>query len=182
MSDEKTLRLIMIKKKLRQLQDHIQDYDETVENSIYHGYDKQFIYETKHIIQLSLINIQINFNKEYPMSPVLQTLIVFENEHHIEILMVALLRLNANILHNDLWYNINNKIFRHPRCSHSNKPVNAVIKFSKNQYFIESNVLAFLCNDCKKFIEYYKKYHDENELQNLLYYKSFHPLNYCTYM
>ena len=174
MSDEKTLRLIMIKKILRQLQDHIEDYDVTVENSIYHGYDKQFIYETKHIIQLSLINIQINFNKEYPMSPVLQTLIVFENEQHIEILMVALLRLNANILHNDLWYNIHKKIFRHPRCSHSKKPVNAVIKFAK--------VLAFICNDCKKFIEYYKKYHDENELQNLLYYKSFHPLNYCTYM
>ena len=174
MSDENTLRLKMIKKQLRRLQNLIQDYDETVENSFYHGYDKEFIYETKHIIELSLINIQINFNKEYPMSPVLQTLIVFENEHHIEILMVALLRLNANILHNDLWNNIHNKIFRHPRCSHSKNPVNAVIKFAK--------VLAFICNDCKKFIEYYKKYHDENELQNLLYYKSFHPLNYCTYM
>ena len=163
---------------IRQMQKHLYDYEETLDYSFYHGYDKEFINETKFLIDFSLINIILNFKKNYSVYHVLDTLNMFNYELHIEILMIALLRLNANILRNDLLYNIKNKIFRHPRCSHSKYPVNSVIKF----FYQNSKVIVFLCDDCKKFIEYYKNYHYENELQNLLYYKSFHPLNYCTYM
>ena len=81
MSDENTLRLKMHKKIIRQMQNHLYDYDETLDYSFYHGYDKEFIYETKHIIDLSLINIILNFKKNYSVSPVFATLNVFDNEH-----------------------------------------------------------------------------------------------------
>ena len=91
---------------IRQMQKHLYDYEETLDYSFYHGYDKEFINETKFLIDFSLINIILNFKKNYSVYHVLDTLNTFNNELHIEILMIALLRLNANILRNDLLYTI----------------------------------------------------------------------------
>ena len=163
------------------MSNHLYDFEENLYYSTYHNYSiyhKQFFDETKHIIDLSLINIILNFKKNYSVSPVFAMLHVFDYEENINNLKIALLRLNANILRNDLLNNIHNKIFRHPRCSHSKNPVNAVIKL----FYQNSEVIVFLCNNCKQFIEYFLNYHNENDLHNQLYYQSFHPLNYSTHM
>ena len=166
---------------IKQMKNHLNYYKESLDESIYHGYAKEFINETKFLINYSLQNIKLNLKKYQSVFPVKDLLESFNYYRHIEDKMEALLLYNAIELRRNILFNIQYEIFRHPRCSHSSYPVNAAIKIF-DQDNKNSQVLVFLCNKCKKFIEYFIKYLDEYTLQNQLYYSSFHPLNYSTFM
>ena len=178
MSSDKTI--------IKKMRKYLNYYEASVDKSIHYGFGKEFINETKFLIDFSLKNIIFNFKKFYSMDtsvyPVFDLMKAFKSKRHIEDLMEALLHYNAIVLRRNILFNIEYKKFRHPRCSHSSYPVNAAIKFFDQNDSKDTQVLVFLCDKCKKFIEYYKKYHNEYELENLLFYSSFHPLNYCTFM
>ena len=166
---------------IKQMQNHLNDYEESLDESFYHGFEKEFIDETKFLTDYSFKNIKLNLKKYQSVFPVKVLLVSFNYYLHIKDKMEALLLYNAIELRSNILFNIQNEIFRHPRCSHSSYPVNAAIKFF-DQDNKNSQVLVFLCDNCKKFIEYYIKYHDEYTLKNQLYYSSFHPLNYSSFM
>ena len=106
--------------------------------------------------------------------------------------MKELMDLNADILKLDIKNSLTDGAYRYPRCPHFKSEVNYVLKLVACHYLEETKkdyLLIFICNDCKKYIDYYDEMRDcvsfredyGGNFREIVGCLSIKPLNYSMY-